>query len=249
MKNKLVPILFLAFFAPVSLTGQIHKELYVIGERPAMRPAARVGSSFSAGTIPVNNIQIPAYGTEIEDPDGGEGSSLKFEPQHGEHFTTAATPAQLQRLAAYLTSEGWMLAPRGWHLQQGRIGANGSSVWVFIAPDGNGWLRYDNSSACVGCAQSSASPFFPEARRDAQENEIDFYSGTDVPIQSVRLRPNIVAYRANKNGRRFDGVVFYQNAGDTGHWHVQVTLPAHQQELAQPILNRFIPKRSRSTGH
>lgn len=242
MKNKIVSILFAAFLMPASLVGQSHQAHYEIGTRPSMRPAERVGSEFSAGTIRINDIQVPAYGTEIEDPN--EGSILRFAPQRGQRFTAAATSAQLQRLAAFFTDGGWMLVPRGWRLQKGRIGSNGSAAWVFVAPDGNGWLTYYNSAACVGCAQSSASPFFPEARRDAQENEMEFYTGTDVPIQSVRLRPNIIAYRASKNNRRFDGVVFYQNQGDTEHWHVEVTLPSQQQDLAQPILNRFVPRRS-----
>ncbi|PJK09174.1 hypothetical protein CO608_06685 [Lysobacteraceae bacterium NML08-0793] len=246
MRNKLAPVLLLVLLLPAALLGQSKKMRYSIGERPTPGADSRNGTAFSVGNIRINDTQVPAYGSEVADPFQDEDASERFEPQPGAQFSTAASPEQLQRLAAYFTDKQWVLVPRGWRLQQGRIGVNGSSYWVFIAPDGNGWLSYSSDIACVGCAQSAASPFFAEARRDAQENDMDFYSGTDVPIHSVRLRPDIVAYRADKNGRRFDGLVHYRNDGDTEYWKVEVTLPPHQQDLARPILNRFVPKRTRT---
>ena len=85
------------------------------------------------------------------------------------------------RLVAYFHANGWILAPRNWKVTRGAQGVDGSGVINFAPPTGQGHLTYWTAGACVGCAQSTASVFFPEARRSAKQNDFLFYNGTNVP--------------------------------------------------------------------
>lgn len=241
MKPTLILSLGLVCCLPTLLQAQTAKPPFVIGEAVEADTGAERATAFAAGTVRVNGVAVPAYGIRTASPHGGEW--LRFAPQAGAALYSSATPAQLRQLAAYQLGERWLLVPHGWQLKSGGVGANGSEAWTFAAADGSGWLRYRHSGACVGCAQSAAAPFFPEARRDAQSNEFDFYGNTDVPVKSVRLRPHLMAYSAVKNQRRIDGLVYYNADDDLPHWHLEVTLPVAQQDLARPILNRWVPKR------
>lgn len=204
------------------------------------------GTARAVAPVTINGVSLPAYAIEVADALTEEaGGRISFDAQNvSEPLRSSASAAELRQLAVYYHAHGWLLVPRDWQLARARLGANGSEVVEFLPRNGHGLLSYVNTSACVGCAQSEAAPFFAEARRDAESNDFLFYRGTDVPVKTVRLRPNLVAFSAEKNGQRVDGVVFYDNSEDIGHWRVEVSLPAAQQSLARPILNRFVPPRS-----
>lgn len=241
MKSAFVLCLVLAFGMPAALAQQ-GKEAYRIGELPAADDSAGRATAFEAGDVQINGVTVPVYGTRVADPHE-DGAHLSFAPNPEAHLQSTATAEQLQHLAVYYYSHGWLLVPREWRLRRGGVGANGTAAWTFAAADGSGWLSYGNSSACVGCAQSAAAPFFPEAQADAEANGMDYYSGTDVPIQSTRLQPHLMGYQAEKNGRRIDGLVYYQSDSDQPHWQLELSLPEAQQDLRMPMLERFTPER------
>jgi len=83
-------------------------------------------------------------------------------------------------------------------LTRGARGVDGSEAVSFAPATGQGHLTYWTAGACVGCAQPTASVFFPEAHRSAKENDFQFFD-------------------------------------------VEVSLPAPDRDLANPILNRFLP--------
>ncbi|MCP2040667.1 hypothetical protein L1281_001256 [Neisseria sp. HSC-16F19] len=240
-KFTLILSLGLACALPAVLHAQTAKPPFVIGETVQADTGAERATAVAKGSVRVNGVAVPAYGIRTLSPTTDEWLNLDIKA--GEPLHSSATPAQLRQLAVYPLGTHWLLVPRGWQLKSGGVGANGSEAWTFAAADGSGWLHYRHSGACVGCAQSAAAPFFPEARRDAQDNDFDFYGQTDVPIKSVRLRPHLTAYQAEKNQGRIDGLVYYKADDDLPHWHLEVSLPAAQQDLAQPILNRLVPKR------
>ncbi len=215
------------------------QDVLPIGE-PVRLTEQSQSQRFALAPVQVNGVQLPAYGIRLPSPVLDE--MLSFTPEQTA-LQSAATAAQLQRLSVYAFAGRWFLVPRDWTLRSAELGANGSEWLEFAPADGNGLLRYINTSACVGCAQSEASAFFPEARRDAKANDFSFYRGTDVPIKSVRLRPHLMAYQASKHGRRIDGLAYYQSDSDLPYWRMEVSLPPAQQDLAQPILNRLLPKR------
>ena len=168
-------------------------------------------------------------------------------------FTSKIKPEHLSQLDFYGLPEAVFLGasdsvvavPKGWRLVDGRIGANGSAVVVFQAPSGPGYLSFSQTSACLGCAYSAAAPFFPEALRQCREdygNDEICAAGESLPVQQVKLKPHVVGYRLEgRNGNRMDGVAFFNARIDAPKfWRADICLPAGQQHLANPVLNRFL---------
>lgn len=243
MKSAFIRYLYLALvcWMPLAMAQQ-DARVYRIGDLPAADDSAGRATAFEAGQVQVNGVSVPAYGARVADPHE-EGAQLSFAPGPDAHLQSTATAEQLQQLAVYYYSHGWLLTPRDWRLRRGGIGANGTALWVFAAPDGSGWLSYSNSSACVGCAQSASAPFFPEAQADARDNEMAYYQGTDVPIQTTRLQPHLMRYQAEKQGRHIEGLVYYRGDSDLPHWQLEMSLPSSQQELIPPMRDHFVPGR------
>lgn len=194
----------------------------------------------SLGEAKINQTAVPLYGLTMASP--VDDAQLNDGILPTKAFQAAMTPEQAEQLALYAHSYGWLPVPRAWVLRQGAVGANGSESLLFAPRQGSGYLKFDHTSACVGCAQSRAALFFPEAKKDAVANEFLFYTATDVPISTVRLRPHLMAYQAQKQGMRIDGVAFYDARSDLPFWQVEISLPPAQQQLATPILNWFVSK-------
>lgn len=141
------------------------------------------------------NISIPAYGISIENPvsDGTKEDTLlkdftSCQPKAC-NFNFTLKAAQAQQLALYqVQGLGWFLAPRHWNTIEASMGPSGIAALVMFSPDAKQYLSMDDSSACVGCALSSASLFFKTAQQEAKKNEFWFYNGSNVPVNTVHLK-------------------------------------------------------------
>lgn len=222
----------------------LHAETYHFdADTKADTSAGRAVAKPFAGLVRINHIAIPAYTLNMENP--VNTGRLDFIPKQRSYaFTSSATPAQIQQLAAYYHSNGWILVPRKWQLTNGGVGANGSESLMFAAnhPE-QGYIAYFNTSACVGCAQSAAAVFFPEAKKDALANDFVVADKTDFPVTTTRVRPHLMAYRVQKPQQRIDGLAYYNKASDQPFWKVETMLPAAMQDLAPVLLNWFMPKK------
>ena len=222
------------------------ENLFVIADSVEADNAPDRATAFALDNVTLNGVSVPAYGISLADVmSDKEGARVEFGRDNTETLSSSASADALQQLAVYHHPNGWLLAPRDWQLVRAQLGVNGSEILAFAPQTGQGYLLFSHAGACVGCAQSEAAVFFEEAKKDAQENDFDFYTGTDVAIKSVRLRPHLVAYEAHKNDQRIDGVAYYDRDNEMEFWRVQVSLPAEQQALARPILNRFVPPREK----
>lgn len=187
--------------------------------------------------VTINGQRIHAFDTAFSDPLGDENDRIDFKTQE---IHTKIKAEVLERLELYAMPNGSVFVPKGWKLVQGAIGANGTQSYRFSAPSGKGYLTFYDASACVGCAQSAASVFFSEAYQKAKENDFTAYDSTNLPMKSVRLKPNLIAYSVEQNEQRLDGVAYYNANSDFPFWQAEVSLPAKERDLANPLLNQFI---------
>ncbi len=219
-------------------------ELYSFGPPPATADKADERPKTEAiGQLLINgHTRLPAYRLAL--PSGAEDGLRRFDPDSLTLHSRQA-PKHAGQLAAFYHAYGWLLVPKGWQAVQGGVGANGSESLLFRPPSGPGYLSFYHTSACIGCAQSTAAVFFPEARKDAQANDFLFYTGTRTPLHTSRIRPHMMAYRTTADGQQIDGVAYYNAAEDLPFFKVEVSLPAAQRHLATPILNWFVPPKAR----
>lgn len=213
---------------PFSLAAKVDP----VAERPRVK---------AIGELMVNGrFRLPAFQIIVRDPltkagwlaDGPGPRSIRG-------HLDAGSAAQL---VAYHHPNGWILVPKGWEVIHGQSGVDGSAGVTFAPPSGVGYLSYYTSGgACEGCAQMPASIFFPEARRKAQDNDRPWYSGTNVPLKAVRIRPHLMAYRVVLQEQPIDGLAYYNEDPDCLFYKVEVTLPPALRALATPILNWFLP--------
>lgn len=215
---------------------------YEVGAPVQADTSEDAAQAFEVAAHELEGIAVPIYGTSVADPNN-DGKRLRHLPP--DDIRSQLEAARLsaedwQRLAVYQYSHGWLLVPRHWQLQSGKVGTNGSAAWAFAAPDASGWLRYTHSGACAGCAQGAAAPFFPKALEEARDNGLIHSEGTDVPIDTSQPAPHLVGYRAEKKDRRIEGVVHYAEDKPLPHWHVEVVLPIERQALARPMLKPFL---------
>lgn len=198
--DRIRPLLLgLGLVLGLSTTGFAEKHIYQFAfpklhssatERARIHQRIPLGKAqFQAG------ISIPAYGITIENPvsDGtGEDAVLKdfssCQPKAC-NFNFTINAAQAQQLVLYqVEGLGWFLAPRHWNTIEASMGPSGIAALVMFSPDGKQYLSMDDSSACVGCALSSASLFFKTAQQEAKKNEFWFYNGSNVPVNTVHLK-------------------------------------------------------------
>ena len=218
-------------------------ELYSFGPPPATADRADERPQTEAiDPLLINNrTRLPAFRLSL--PSGAEDGMRRFDPD-SLTLNNRPSPKHADQLAAFYHAYGWLLVPKGWQAVQGGVGANGSESLLFRPPSGPGYLSFYHTSACVGCAQSTAAVFFPEARKDAQANEFLSYTGTRTPLHTSRIRPHMMAYRTTVDGQQIDGVAYYNAAEDLPFFKVEVSLPANQRHLASPILNWFVPPKT-----
>lgn len=152
-----------------------------------------------------------------------------------------------KRLDAYAHPNGWIIVPKGWKPVAAGSGANGS-VSLLFSPDQSGemYLTYHSSGACVGCAQSSASLFFPNAKLSAKNNDFSYYDRTNVKsLKTVNLRPNYVAYSYRfDQGNLVNGLAIYdENNEGSIYQNIVIRIPDQDLRIASVILNRYVPQK------
>lgn len=192
------------------------------------------------GEVVINGTtHLPAYQLSVQG--GIEDSGWSTATPDTLEISGHLDPRVAARMVAYYSANGWILVPKGWKVTRGAQGVDGSGAISFAPATGQGHLTYRTAGACVGCAQSTASVFFPEAHRSAKENGFLFYDGTNVPLKTVCIRPKVMAYRAVMRGQPIDGLAFYDEESDLPFHQVEVSLPQAERDLATPVLNWFLP--------
>jgi|SRR5580765_1516994 len=203
-------------------------------------PASEAPKSKPIGELVVNGtLHLPAYALTVTDASADDGWTTGAASSRRIN-NAKLTAAQAARLAAWATPGGWILLPRDWKPMAGGVGMDGSTAITFVPPSGQGHFDYYDASACVGCAETSASLFFPEARRDAKRDGFIAYERSATPLTIHRFNRNVMQYRTVVDGQRIDGIAEYESGGDAPFQHYEVSLPASQRDLATPILNWFL---------
>lgn len=195
-------------------------------------------ASFKRGVV------IPAFGVSIENP-MQDGLLADFRPCTVKtcSFKMTIPIDQINTLALYqINGVGMVLAPKAWRNIEAEMGANGSSRLLMLSPDGRQSLSIDNTSACVGCALSAASLYFPEAKRAALANEFTAYSKTNVPVNKVPLNKYTVAfsYQLPKQYPTNGIAKFYgMQQGIVNFNQMTVSIDPQNKTLATTLLNFY----------
>ena len=202
--------------------------------RPVPHPLGTVQLSGPGGG------RVPALGLALE---SGAGDHLAGRPNRLPVLKVSLQPGQSARLSAvYSDLTGWVLVPRGWVAVVGGVGADGSGVLAFTptAHDRPAeWLLFSSTGACVGCALSAASPFFPRWRAESLRQGFGTLT-PDVPLKVVPLAASSAAlfsYRKPGAAYTTHGVAAYGlDGGDiAGFRAVYATL--RDRALAGSVLN------------
>ncbi|WP_430391840.1 DUF4850 domain-containing protein [Dyella sp. 20L07] len=110
--------------------------------------------SSTFGGVPITLIDVNSGEGDWIRPDGSALPAFPRDPP-------VAMKEQLQWF--YGGVVGWMPVPLGWRVQRAVIGADGSTVYTFVAADGaaSGWVTYTVIPACVGCLLQEAEGLLP----------------------------------------------------------------------------------------
>jgi hypothetical protein len=243
LRTKFLPwvaLLFLAF-----ATNALAEESAFVFHRPNFKdklldkPVAE-----PAGEIELNGgIKVPVFSLAMVS--GRQDDKEIFRPQV-KRLAIDVKPDVAARLYAYAYPMGIILVPKNWQAWSAAVGADGSAALLF-APDASGqnYLAYSNSGACVGCALSSASLYFDEAKKKAKDDDFVYYS-RPANLKMVRLNQFERAYNiAVKSGNPVDGLAYYNAGDDFPFFDVQVSLDKDDHELARAILNQFNASKNR----
>lgn len=206
-----------------------------LGQTPAERPRFK-----RVTDVVVNGVGMPAYSLSLSDGGGRAGSFATYRP-HAKPVPIKLGPKATTRFDVYATPDGTVLVPRGWAPRVGALGADGS-FFVTFAPDASGqtYLSISNTSACVGCAYSSASWYFKRARALAKDNGFA-YCRSAKGVSSVRLNPVQRAYRIRiAGGNPVDGLAYFNPDDDLMFYEVEISAPASKHALATAVLNQFV---------
>lgn len=219
----------------------VHAEQYQIpAQAPAPAATADAPKVAALGPVQIGTTSVPAYLVTLVD--GAEGWNTPTAPSPLRvQGKSRLKPADAAQLAAFLTPAGWLLAPRGWTVRKGGVGADGSVSLVIAPPTGPGYLSYYNPSACLGCALTEASAFFPAARAQAKAQDFTTYEGTATALQRTPLGKHTLAWRTTVEGQLVDGLAWFDGDSDLPYFKLQVALPPAQHGLATPILNWRLP--------
>ena len=207
-------------------------------QEPAVRQAQNqwhaIGNAYLA-----NGKTVPAYAISVSNPveEGLLQDNTACTRKSCDLNVTLNDGQASQLQALRINGVGWVLAPRAWKNIEAAVGVNGSQSVLLQSPDGSESMTYYNSGACVGCAYSAASPFFPAALKLAQENEFG-YDEPNAAINIVRPQANqaLFSYTVKGQHTTHGKAVFDQNT-DIPYQNMRVTLKPSHKDLANTILN------------
>ncbi len=150
------------------------------------------------GTRLAGTSQIPAFSVDVR-------TGLDLGP--GDH-AFAELPILPRTIHAksltwiHVTGYGWLLIPKGWQVVDGGAGADGSMALIAQSKSGTSWLEYTDAGDCVGCAIGAASCYYPQAYKQAVENEFDFSAcgKASVTTAAAQRAPELQYQTQNTNG-------------------------------------------------
>ena len=202
--------------------------------RQAQNQWHAIGNAYLA-----NGKTVPAYAISVSNPveEGLLQDNTACTRKSCDLNVTLNDGQASQLQALRINGVGWVLAPRAWKNIEAAVGVNGSQSILLQSPDGSEAMTYYNSGACVGCAYSAASPFFPAALKLAQENEFG-YDEPNAAINIVRPQANqaLFSYTVKGQHTTHGKAVFDQNT-DIPYQNMRVTLKPSHKDLANTILN------------
>lgn len=194
----------------------------------------------------INGVRMPAYSLSLTDGGRRAGAFATYQPD-AKFISIRLKPKSAASFVVFAMPWGTILVPRGWKPRVGALGADGS-YYIIFAPDASNrsYLSISNTSACVGCAYSSASWYFRRARALARKNGYAYCRSTK-GIHSVRINRVQRAYRIKTAvGNPVDGLAYFNPDDDLMFYEVEISAPASKHALASAVLNQFVvPGRSK----
>jgi len=197
-----------------------------------MPKSVRSGEATLAG-----GLRVPMFSLSMVS--GAQEGFENFTPE-ARNPDIRIKPEFANQLAAYASPVGTILVPKDWSVRKAASGADGS-VYMLFAPDtsGQSYLSISSSGACAGCAMSSGSLYFDEARKLAKDDEFPFYRKSDI-VRTARLGRFQKSYSIKvTDGNPVDGIAYFNAADDLSFLDVQISAPATMHPLATVILNQF----------
>lgn len=224
------------------LAGLAQAEIYRLDTPPERPPAEAVPRSRALGELALNNgVRLPAMLLIAADPMEDSGWSAAEVPPLTLDATLA--PDLAAKLTAWATPRGWLLVPRGWRPARGALGVDGSAAIAFTAEDGRSEVSLYDAGACVGCALSAASAFFPQAREQARKEDFSAYEGAGPDLRTVALGAHTVGYHSQAGALSVDGLAWFDGTADLPYHDLRVRLPPDQHALARAILDWRLPEK------
>lgn len=192
----------------------------------------------NGGMVTVNGVKMKGYNTIFNDP-----RKTGPQTQYDKALKVKIKSEYLKHFELYAMPNGVVFVPKNWQLVQGSIANNGGISYIFVPPNGDdGYLSFQHNGNCVSCAMESASLFFAQAVKDAQEHDFNFYTSSNLPLTIVKIKQNLVSYYTESSYLRLDGMAFYDPNAIIPFWKAEISLPPKLRHLANPLLNQFITK-------
>ncbi|RDI98889.1 hypothetical protein DVT68_10310 [Dyella solisilvae] len=148
---------------------------------------------------------------------------------------------------------GWMPVPQGWRVQHAAIGADGNTLYTFVAPEGAsaGWITYTVIPACESCLLEETEGLLPGAgeRLGSQHNSPGIDLGQTNPVMSWQSRPDdcTALFRYRSGGLTVHAAVLSSvpvsaledGKGDVSVADLYVGLPDRKASLAGFLQDHF----------
>lgn len=192
-----------------------------------------------------NGIRIPAYAINYQDPMAMEYGKTTHDGSCQQNacsfqFTVPAEQAASLKLLK-LGNIAWVLAPKEAVVTRAEVGVNGSAALTIQS--GRATITAYDSSACVGCALSAASPYFDDAKKEMQETFPGLESARPKKgLKSLRKDKTTAFYSYPANGKTTHGVAKFHDGSqndDVNFNQLEVTVDNQHKKLATTILNFY----------
>ena len=241
MRHSLLIALMIGSFSGITEAQAYEASVPQFAQDKVVRQVQNQWQNIGKVYLPNGNT-MPAAAISVSNPmdDGLLQDKVACTPKSCD-LNVNLTVAQSEQLQALrISGIGWVLALRGWKDVEAAVGVNGSQSLLLKSPDGRESISYYNSGACVGCAYSAASPFFPNALKLAKDNEFG-YSDPSAAIKIVRPNSTNALFSYTLKGQyTTHGKAVFDSGDDLPYQNMRATLKPAQQALAGLILNTGI---------
>ncbi|NOU97443.1 DUF4850 domain-containing protein [Paenibacillus sp. LMG 31456] len=196
------------------------------------------------------NVQLPLICIRASYGVDDLGHPITIAPREPLKAVSYSILAELHdQLAAYWMNFGdnvhgvLLLAPKGWKVISGAVGANGSSAVRLENPkDPQQFITYMDSGGCQGCIIANIGAYFPEMHDWAEKQGFTPDPVADMKKQTL-LNPNLMTYSKKSpiDGYELNGIAYQEHGEGGGTFRMQeVQLPAANHGLARAMLNLFV---------